>query len=116
MPFLLPHQQRQSTESKLITKDDDQNRTCNQQEGLKYSALEVFLNDMRYINPRFTYLLTSWVVQMICTETLGASVSGYMVLTTTRQYQDSSYQSNRHQQKPQGLMVMMRYRQTDWVF
>ena len=22
------------------------------------SALEVFLNDMRYINPRFTYLLT----------------------------------------------------------
>ena len=23
------------------------------------SALEVFLNDMRYINPRFTYLLTS---------------------------------------------------------
>jgi len=25
---------------------------------LHYSALEVFLNDMRYINPRFTYLLT----------------------------------------------------------
>ena len=25
---------------------------------LRYSALEVFLNDMRYINPRFTYLLT----------------------------------------------------------
>jgi len=23
-----------------------------------YRALEVFLNDMRYINPRFTYLLT----------------------------------------------------------
>jgi len=23
-----------------------------------FSALEVFLNDMRYINPRFTYLLT----------------------------------------------------------
>jgi len=23
------------------------------------SALEVFLNDMRYINPRFTYLLTN---------------------------------------------------------
>ena len=22
------------------------------------SALEVFINDMRYINPRFTYLLT----------------------------------------------------------
>ena len=25
---------------------------------LPFSALEVFLNDMRYINPRFTYLLT----------------------------------------------------------
>jgi len=25
---------------------------------LRDSALEVFLNDMRYINPRFTYLLT----------------------------------------------------------
>jgi len=25
---------------------------------LLLSALEVFLNDMRYINPRFTYLLT----------------------------------------------------------
>jgi len=25
------------------------------------SALEVFLNDMRYINPRFTYLLTYFV-------------------------------------------------------
>jgi len=24
-----------------------------------FSALEVFLNVMRYINPRFTYLLTS---------------------------------------------------------
>jgi len=26
--------------------------------GMVISALEVFLNDMRYINPRFTYLLT----------------------------------------------------------
>ena len=26
--------------------------------GKRFSALEVFLNDMRYINPRFTYLLT----------------------------------------------------------
>jgi len=24
----------------------------------RHSALEVFINDMRYINPRFTYLLT----------------------------------------------------------
>jgi len=24
----------------------------------RFGALEVFLNDMRYINPRFTYLLT----------------------------------------------------------
>jgi len=32
------------------------------------SALEVFLNDMRYINPRFTYLLTySWqLITMVC--------------------------------------------------
>ena len=27
-------------------------------QGDSVSALEVFLNDMRYINPRFTYLLT----------------------------------------------------------
>jgi len=27
-------------------------------DGQTDSALEVFLNDMRYINPRFTYLLT----------------------------------------------------------
>jgi len=26
--------------------------------GLSLSALELFINDMRYINPRFTYLLT----------------------------------------------------------
>ena len=30
------------------------------------SALEVFLNDMRYINPRFTYLLTyTWQMKLI---------------------------------------------------
>ena len=65
MPFLPPNQQRQSTESKLITKDDDQNRTCNQQEGLKY----------KLGGPNDLYK-----------ETLGASVSGHMVLTTTRQH------------------------------
>jgi len=33
-----------------------------------YSALEVFLNDMRYINPRFTYLLTYCIrFVQICT-------------------------------------------------
>jgi len=30
----------------------------NQSISVSISALEVFLNDMRYINPRFTYLLT----------------------------------------------------------
>jgi len=30
---------------------------------LLLSALEVFLNDMRYINPRFTYLLTYLLTQ-----------------------------------------------------
>jgi len=32
------------------------------------SALEVFLNDMRYINPRFTYLLTYmlWPCVRLC--------------------------------------------------
>ena len=47
MPFLPPKQQRQSTEGK-----------CLKTVSPKHSALEVFLNDMRYINPRFTYLLT----------------------------------------------------------
>jgi len=28
------------------------------------SALEVFLNDMRYINPRFTYLLTYLLIPL----------------------------------------------------
>jgi len=31
---------------------------CHATNYIDYSALEVFLNDMRYINPRFTYLLT----------------------------------------------------------
>ena len=31
---------------------------CHTNKRIIYSALEVFLNDMRYINPRFTYLLT----------------------------------------------------------
>ena len=30
------------------------------------SALEVFLNDMRYINPRFTYLLTYLLCPFVC--------------------------------------------------
>jgi len=30
-----------------------------------FSALEVFLNDMRYINPRFTYFLTYVSMQLI---------------------------------------------------
>ena len=43
------------------------------------SALEVFLNDMRYINPRFTYLLTYASTELLqlrsaCSET--ARLSG----------------------------------------
>ena len=46
----------------------------------KPSALEVFLNDMRYINPRFTYLLTYLLTKVArrrrpaeaqCTRSLG---------------------------------------------
>jgi len=29
------------------------------------SALEIFLNDMRYINSRFTYLLTTWMLPIL---------------------------------------------------
>jgi len=33
--------------------------------GISALGLEVFLNDMRYINPRFTYLLTYSLVRVV---------------------------------------------------
>jgi len=47
----------------------------------KPSALEVFLNVMRYINPRFTYLLT---YPILAHSALHASSSGDVVVLRTR--------------------------------
>jgi len=44
------------------------------------SALEVFLNDMRYINPRFTYLLTN-LATATGAENSASTVVGQHVVT-----------------------------------
>ena len=42
------------------------NNNSSDGEYVNFSALEVFLNDMRYINPRFTYLLTYLLTSQLC--------------------------------------------------
>jgi len=66
-------------------------------EKCKAVALEVFLNDMRYINPRFTYLLTYLLTCNTIQTTGGLPLSDHMVSQAICQHPSLYIRTVQHQ-------------------